>query len=130
MVQGIQKDFSVEIFIEEDGTVNIAAPISENGKKAKEFIKGLTAEPEVGAEYEGKVIKIMDFGAFVEILPGQQGLLHISQLDHKRIDKVTDVLKEGDMVQVKLLKIENGKFSLSRKALLEDKKAEKTEEAK
>lgn len=130
MVQGIQKDFSVEIFIEEDGTVNIAAPISENGKKAKEFIKGLTAEPEVGAEYEGKVIKIMDFGAFVEILPGQQGLLHISQLDHKRIDKVTDVLKEGDLVQVKLLKIENGKFSLSRKALLEDKKAQKTEEAK
>ncbi len=130
MVQGIQKDFSVEIFIEEDGTVNIAAPISENGKKAKEFIKGLTAEPEVGAEYEGKVIKIMDFGAFVEILPGQQGLLHISQLDHKRVEKVTDVLKEGDMVQVKLLKIENGKFSLSRKALLEDKKAQKTEEAK
>jgi polyribonucleotide nucleotidyltransferase len=124
MVQGIQKDFSVEIFIEEDGTVNIAAQNSEMGKKAKEFIKGLTAEPEVGAEYEGKVIKIMDFGAFVEILPGQQGLLHISQLDHKRIDKVTDVLKEGDMVKVKLLKIENGKFSLSRKALIENKKAE------
>jgi len=126
MVQGIQKDFSVEIFIEEDGTVNIAAQNSEMGKKAKEFIKGLTAEPEVGAEYEGKVIKIMDFGAFVEILPGQQGLLHISQLDHKRIDKVTDVLKEGDMVKVKLLKIENGKFSLSRKALIENKKAEET----
>jgi polyribonucleotide nucleotidyltransferase len=124
MVQGIQKDFSVEIFIEEDGTVNIAAQSSENGKRAKEFIKGLTAEPEVGAEYEGKVIKIMDFGAFVEILPGQQGLLHISQLDHKRIDKVTDVLNEGDMVKVKLLKVENGKFSLSRKALLENKKAE------
>jgi len=68
----------------------------------------------------------MDFGAFVEILPGQQGLLHISQLDHKRIDKVTDVLKEGDMVKVKLLKIENGKFSLSRKALIENKKAEET----
>jgi len=68
----------------------------------------------------------MDFGAFVEILPGKEGLLHISQIDTKRVNKVTDYLKEGDAVKVKLLKIENGKFSLSRKVLLEEK-SEKTE---
>lgn len=78
----------------------------------------LTATPEVGEVYEGKIIKIMDFGAFVEILPGKEGLLHISQIDAKKVNKVTDFFKEGDMVKVKLLKIENGKMSLSRKALL------------
>ena len=66
------------------------------------------------------MVKITDFGAFVEIIPGHQGLLHISQIDVKRINKVTDVLKEGEEVKVKLLKIENGKLSLSRKALLQD----------
>ena len=81
----------------------------------------MTAAPEVGKIYDGKVIKIMDFGAFVEIIPGKEGLLHISQIDNKRVNKVTDYLKEGDQVKVKLLKIENGKFSLSRKVLLDEK---------
>lgn len=88
----------------------------------------MTAEPEAGKNYNGKVVKITDFGAFVEFLPGNQGLLHISQVDTKRIDKVTDVLKEGDIIRVKLLSIENGKFSLSRKALLKEKEEPKEEQ--
>ncbi|NOX18044.1 MAG: polyribonucleotide nucleotidyltransferase [Chlorobi bacterium] len=118
MVQGIQKDYSVEIYIDEDGTVNISGNDIDLAKQARKYIEILTAEPEVGKVYEGKIAKITDFGAFVEILPGLQGLLHISQVDNKRINKVTDVLKEGEMVKVKLLKVENGKLSLSRKVLL------------
>ncbi|MCU7502613.1 MAG: polyribonucleotide nucleotidyltransferase [Ignavibacteria bacterium] len=123
-VQGLQKQYGVDINIEEDGTVNIASANSESAKKCKEHIKLLTATPEVGEIYDGKVIKIMDFGAFVEILPGKEGLLHISQIENRKINKVSDVLKEGDPVKVKLVKIENGKFSLSRKALLNDNPAE------
>ncbi|MGE5432115.1 MAG: polyribonucleotide nucleotidyltransferase [Syntrophomonadaceae bacterium] len=123
-VQGLQKQYGVDINIAEDGTVSIASANSESAKKCKDHIKALTAMPEVGEIYDGKVIKIMDFGAFVEILPGKEGLLHISQIENRKIDKVSDVLKEGDPVKVKLIKIENGKFSLSRKALLNDKPVE------
>jgi len=126
VIQGLQKEYSVEINIDEDGTVNIAGQNAEKAKQAKEYIKLLTANPEVGKTYKGKVIKIADFGAFVEFMPGQQGLLHISQIDNSRVDKVSNFLKEGDELLVKLLKIENGKFSLSRKALLESK-SEKAE---
>lgn len=120
VIQAIQKEFSVEINIEEDGTVNIAGHNSELAKKAKEYIKLMVAEPEEGKVYQGKVIKIAEFGAFVEILPGHQGLLHISQVDNKRVNKVSDVLKEGDVIKVKLMKVENGKYSLSRKVLLKE----------
>ncbi|MFN3693742.1 MAG: KH domain-containing protein, partial [Ignavibacterium sp.] len=82
-IQGMQRLFGVEIVIDEDGTVNIASPNRENAQKCKEYIKKLTATPEVGEVYEGVVTKIMDFGAFVEILPGKEGLLHISQIDNK-----------------------------------------------
>ena len=131
VIQGIQKDYSVEINIEEDGTVNIAGQDSELARKAKEYIKQLVAEPEEGKIYQGKIVKITEFGAFVEILPGHQGLLHISQIDTKRVVKVTDVLKEGEVVKVKLLKVENGKYSLSRKVLLqeEEEKAKLAEKA-
>jgi len=127
-IQGMQRLFGVEINIEEDGTVNIASPNKENAVKCKEYIKKMTATPEVGEIYEGVITKLMDFGAFVEILPGKEGLLHISQIDNKRVDKVGDYFKTGDKVTVKLLKIENGKFSLSRKELLKDEgsKKEKT----
>jgi polyribonucleotide nucleotidyltransferase len=118
VIQGMQRLFGVEINIEDDGTVSIASPNKENAQRAKDHIKKMTSNPEVGEVYEGLVTKIMDFGAFVEILPGKEGLLHISQIDHKRVNKVTDYLKEGDKVTVKLIKIENGKFSLSRKDLL------------
>ena len=129
VIQGMQRDFGVDINIEDDGTINIASTNSEAANNCKEYIKKITASPEVGEVYEGKVTKIMDFGAFVEILPGKEGLLHISQIENKRIDKVSDYLKTGDMVRVKLLKIENGKFSLSRRELLNDKsKTEKNKE--
>jgi polyribonucleotide nucleotidyltransferase len=117
-IQGMQRLFGVEINIEEDGTVNIASPNKENAVKCKEYIKKMTATPEVGETYEGVITKLMDFGAFVEIIPGKEGLLHISQIDNKRVEKVSDYFKVGDKVKVKLLKIENGKFSLSRKELL------------
>lgn len=119
-IQGMQRLFGVDIVVDDDGTVNIASPNKENATKCKEYIKKLTATPEVGEVYDGVITKIMDFGAFVEILPGKEGLLHISQIDNKRVEKVSDYFKTGDKVTVKLLKIENGKFSLSRKDLLKD----------
>ncbi|MFH1198266.1 MAG: polyribonucleotide nucleotidyltransferase [bacterium] len=123
VIQGIQKEFGVEVYIDDDGTVNISGNDVVKARQAKEFIKGLTEEPEVGRNYNGKVIKIMDFGAFVEYLPGKEGLMHISQIDIKRVANVSDVVKEGDKFRVKLIKIENGKVSLSRKAILEEEKA-------
>jgi polyribonucleotide nucleotidyltransferase len=119
-IQGMQRLFGVEINIEEDGTVNIASPNKENAVKCKEYIKKMTATPEIGETYDGVVTKLMDFGAFVEVLPGKEGLLHISQIDNKRVEKVSDYFKVGDKVTVKLIKIENGKLSLSRKELLKE----------
>ncbi len=119
-VQGMQRLFDVDVYIDEDGTVNIAASNKENARKCKEYIKKLTATPEVGEIYDGVITKLMDFGAFVEFLPGKEGLLHISQIDNKRVQKVTDYFKVGDKVTVKLIKVEDGKYSLSRKELLED----------
>jgi polyribonucleotide nucleotidyltransferase len=117
-IQGMQRLFGVDINIEDDGTIHIASPNKENAQQAKEYIKKLTATPEVGEVYDGVVTKIADFGAFVEILPGKEGLLHISEIDNKRVNKVSDYLKVGDKVTVKLLKVEGGKFSLSRRKLL------------
>ncbi|GMU95183.1 polyribonucleotide nucleotidyltransferase [Ignavibacterium album] len=127
-IQGMQRLFGVEIVIDEDGTVNIASPNKENAQKCKEYIKKLTATPEVGEVYEGVVTKIMDFGAFVEILPGKEGLLHISQIDNKRVNKVSDYFKVGDKVLVKLMKIEDGKLSLSRKEVLNNSEENKQKE--
>ncbi len=119
-IQGMQRLFGVDINIDDDGTINIASPNKESATKCKEYIRRMTATPEVGEIYDGIITKIMDFGAFVEILPGKEGLLHISQIDNKRVNKVTDYYKEGDKVTVKLIKVENGKFSLSRKELLKE----------
>ncbi|MBI9071717.1 MAG: polyribonucleotide nucleotidyltransferase [Melioribacteraceae bacterium] len=128
VIQGIQAEFNVEINIEEDGTVSITAANANDAKNAKNYVKLVVSEPEVGKNYLGKVVKITDFGAFVEILPGHQGLLHISQLDVKRVNKVTDVIQEGESVKVQLVKVEKGKLSLSRKVLLTEKVEEKKEE--
>jgi polyribonucleotide nucleotidyltransferase len=119
MIREITEKTGATINIDDDGTVTIASIESEASDAAREIIKGLTALPEAGEIYTGTVKKIMNFGAFVEILPGKEGLLHISNIDKQRINKVEDVLSVGDEVQVKLLKIENGKYDLSRKALLE-----------
>jgi polyribonucleotide nucleotidyltransferase len=117
-IQGMQRLFGVDISVEDDGTINISSPNGESATKCKEYIKQLTATPEVGEIYDGVIVKIVDFGAFVEILPGKEGLLHISQIDNKRVEKVSDYFKTGDKVKVKLIKTDNGKLSLSRKELL------------
>ncbi|KAF0216338.1 MAG: polynucleotide, partial [Ignavibacteria bacterium] len=127
VIQKIQKEYSVEISVEEDGTVNIAGIDSKLAKEAKEYIRMMMSEPEIGKTYNAKVVSIKDFGAFVEFMPGIQGLLHISQVDSKKIAKVSDILAEGEMVRVKLLSIENGKYALSRKVLLKEKEEVKEE---
>ncbi|MFQ5648480.1 MAG: polyribonucleotide nucleotidyltransferase [bacterium] len=107
------------INIEDDGTITIASAEPESSQMAQDMISHLVQEPERGKTYMGKVKKITNFGAFVEILPGKEGLLHISQIAHERINKVEDVLKLGDEVEVKLLDIDaQGKLDLSRKVLL------------
>ena len=88
VIQKIIADTGVKIDIEDDGSVFIAATDSQAGNEALEIIKGIVAEPEIGTVYKGKVVRIMDFGAFVEFLPGKEGLVHISKLDHKRVEKV------------------------------------------
>ena len=119
IIRNIIAETNTKIDVEDDGKVTIMSPDLAGCQKAVEMIEKLTAEAEVGGLYLGKVRKITDFGAFVEILPGTDGLIHISQLDHKRVQKVRDVLNEGDEVLVKVLEIDrDGRIRLSRKAAL------------
>ncbi len=120
VIRSIQSETGVKIDIDDDGKVKISAVSKESADAALEMIKQIVAEPEIGEIYEGKVVKIMDFGAFVQVLPGTDGLCHISELAHHRVKKVTDILKEGDLVKVKVLDINKGKIRLSRKALLQE----------
>ncbi len=114
-IKGIVDQTGVAIDVEDDGTVNVASSDPEAVKKALDIIRGLTAEPEVGAIYKGTVKRITDFGAFVEILPNTDGLVHISELAHTRVERVEDVLKEGDECEVKVLSVDReGKVRLSR----------------
>ncbi|NLP08816.1 polyribonucleotide nucleotidyltransferase, partial [bacterium] len=107
------------IDISDDGTVIVASVDPDAGEKAAGIIRDMTAEVEIGAVYSGRVKRIMKFGAFVEVLPGKEGLVHISELDHKRVGRVEDVVRIGDEVKVKVIKIDNeGRVDLSRKALL------------
>jgi polyribonucleotide nucleotidyltransferase len=118
-IRQIISETGVTIDVEDDGTVTIASSDAEAAARAVAMVKWLTEEAEVGKIYNGTVKKIVDFGAFVEILPGTEGLLHISQIAKERINKVTDVLKEGDEVMVKVLEIDKqGKIRLSRKDAL------------
>ena len=127
VIQKIIADTGVKIDIEEDGTVFILTADAAGAQAAVDTINGIIAEPEVGMIYKGKVTKVMDFGAFVEFMPGREGLVHISKLDHKRVEKVTDVVNEGDEIVVKLTEIDKqGRMNLSRKDALP--KPEKTEE--
>jgi polyribonucleotide nucleotidyltransferase len=115
-IRGIVEATGCKVDVEDDGTILIASVDEEAAKKAIKMIKGLTAEPEVGRLYVGNVRKIAEFGAFVEILPGTDGLLHISEMSDKRVNKVTDLLQEGDEVVVKVLSVDRmGKIRLSRK---------------
>jgi len=121
VIRGIVEQTGVKIDIEDDGTVAIASVDEAAAQRAMEIIGKIVEVPEVGKVYLGKVVKIMEFGAFVQILPGTDGLLHISQISTERIKRVEDVLKEGDEVQVKVLEVDkSGKIRLSRKELLKD----------
>jgi polyribonucleotide nucleotidyltransferase len=119
VIRSIVEQTGVKIDIEDDGTVAIASVDEAAARKAMDIIGKIVEVPEVGKVYLGKVVKIMEFGAFVEILPGTDGLLHISQISTERIKRVEDVLKEGDELQVKVLEVDrSGKIRLSRKELL------------
>ena len=119
VINKIIDETGVKIDIDNDGRVSILSNDQEMCMKAKTIIEGIVAEPEVGKTYSGKITKIMQFGAFVEILPGKEGLLHISQMDKQRVAKVEDLFKEGDSVEVKLTEIDaQGRLNLSRKVLL------------
>ena len=118
VINKITSETGAEVDIKEDGLITIASPNGESIEKALNWIKSLVEDPEVGKIYEGKVVSIKDFGAFVNILPGVDGMLHISQLSDKRVGKVTDVLKEGQTVRVKLTEIDNrGRLSLTMKGI-------------
>jgi polyribonucleotide nucleotidyltransferase len=118
-IRGIQDQTGAKIGIEDSGLVTISAVGGEAGQRAKAMVDALVAEPEVGKTYEGPVKSTTPFGAFVEIMPGVEGLLHISELQHGRTEKTEDVVKKGDVVTVKLLEVdERGRMKLSRKALI------------
>ena len=118
-INRIISETGVKIDIDDSGLIYIAAPDMESAEKGVEAIEFLLKDVEVGEIYEGKVTKIMNFGAFIEVLPGKEGLLHISKIDNKRVEKVEDVMNVGDTVQVKVTEIDNqGRINLSRKELL------------
>ncbi|MEE8540941.1 MAG: polyribonucleotide nucleotidyltransferase [Desulfobacterales bacterium] len=120
-IRAIQSESNTRIEVDDDGQVKISAFSLEEMETAIRLVGEITAEPEVGKIYEGKVVKIMDFGAFVQILPGTDGLVHISQLAEQRVRKVTDVVNEGDVIKVKVLEVgRDGKIRLSLKAALEN----------
>ncbi|MDP9150807.1 MAG: S1 RNA-binding domain-containing protein, partial [Myxococcota bacterium] len=130
-IKGIIDQTGVAIDVEDDGTVNVASSDNEAVKRALDIIKGLTTEPEVGVVYKGTVTRVADFGAFIEIMPGTDGLLHVSEMAHHRVEKVTDVMKEGDPVDVKVLSVDrDGKIRLTRRELLPLPEGEEGERAK
>ena len=120
VIQAITKETGTQIDIQDDGTITIASVNNAAAQEAKRRIEQITSDVEPGRIYEGKVAKIMDFGAFVTILPGKDGLVHVSQISSDRVEKVSDVLKEGDVVKVKVLEVDKqGRIRLSMKAVTE-----------
>ncbi|MDP2433661.1 MAG: polyribonucleotide nucleotidyltransferase [Pseudomonadota bacterium] len=120
VIRALTEETGTQIDIDESGTIKIACTSTESGEAARKRIEDITAEVEVGRTYDGTVLKILDFGAIVNVLPGKDGLLHISQIAHQRVNAVTDFLKEGQAVQVKVLETdEKGRMRLSMKALIE-----------
>jgi polyribonucleotide nucleotidyltransferase len=113
-IKALCEQYSVRINTEDDGTVTIFGKNTKDAEDAKVAVMGIASDPEIGRVYDGVVKRIMDFGAFVEILPGKEGLVHISKLSRQRIAQVTDVLKEGQQIPVKLLEIDKqGRLNLS-----------------
>ncbi len=124
VIRALSEETHCQINIEDDGTITIASPNGEDLAECKKRIDGITAEVEVGKVYEGPIIRIMDFGAVIQLLPGRDGLLHISQIANERVNAVTDYLKEGQTVKVKVLGFDDkGRVKLSMKALLEEQAA-------
>ncbi|MBI1943666.1 MAG: polyribonucleotide nucleotidyltransferase [Betaproteobacteria bacterium] len=118
VIRGIQEETGTTIEIEDDGTISIACVAAEGGEAARKRIQELTADVEVGKVYEGTVLRLLDFGAIVQLLPGRDGLLHISQISHERVNAVSDHLKEGQSVKVKVLEADDkGRVRLSMKAV-------------
>ncbi len=118
MIREICETTKTKIDIEDDGTVKIASSDATASQQAIDWIRGLTSEPEVGVVYTGKVVRVVDFGAFVNFLGSQDGLCHISELKNERVGKVTDVVNEGDIVKVKVLSIDDrGKVKLSMRGI-------------
>jgi polyribonucleotide nucleotidyltransferase len=114
VIRAITEETGATVDIDNDGTVKIASVNAAAGLAAKERIELITADVEVGQIYEGKVVRLMDFGAFVAILPGRDGLVHISQISNERVEKVSDKLNEGDAVRVKVLEVDRqGRIRLS-----------------
>ncbi|MGB4924430.1 MAG: S1 RNA-binding domain-containing protein, partial [Candidatus Nitrotoga sp.] len=119
VIRALTEETGTTIDIDDEGNVTIASISGDGGMLAKKRIEDIVAEVEVGKVYEGPVIKLLDFGAIVNIMPGKDGLLHISQISHERINVVSDVLKEGQIVKVKVLEAdEKGRLRLSMKALV------------
>jgi polyribonucleotide nucleotidyltransferase len=124
VVRGIQEETGTTIEIADDGTISIACLSGEAGEAARKRIQDITADVEVGKVYDGTVLKLLDFGAIVQVLPGRDGLLHISQISQQRVNSVADFLKEGQAVKVKVLEAdEKGRLRLSMKAVAEQEKA-------
>jgi polyribonucleotide nucleotidyltransferase len=120
VIRALTEETGTQINIEEDGTITIASADPAKAEEAKRRIEQITAEVEIGKVYEGPITKILDFGALVNLLPGKDGLLHISQIAHERVEKVTDYLSEGQIIKVKVMETdEKGRIKLSMKALLD-----------
>ena len=128
-IRGIIEQTGVKIDVDDTGRVNVASSDGEGLKKALEIIGNITAVPEVGKIYLGKVVRLAEFGAFVELFPGTDGLLHISEIAEHRVKDVKDELREGDQVMVKVLAIEGNRIKLSRKALIKEQKAKLAQSA-
>jgi polyribonucleotide nucleotidyltransferase len=124
-IKGIVAETGAEINIDDDGSVHIYSSNRESLSRAKEIITGMTKEIEVGELYHGRVVSIKEFGAFVEVLPGKDGLVHVSELADFRVKAVEDVVKVGDLVWVKCIGVdEKGRVKLSRKAAMRDRNTE------
>jgi len=122
VIRGIIEQTGVKIDVEDDGTIHVASADEASANKAIQIITDLTATAEIGKTYLGKVVRLVDFGAFVEIFPGTDGLLHISEISENRVREVRDELKEGDQILVKVLALEGNKIKLSRKAVLKEQR--------
>ena len=120
VIRALTEETGTQINIDEDGAITIASADPAKAEEAKRRIEQITAEVEIGKVYEGPITKILDFGALVNLLPGKDGLLHISQIAHERVEKVSDYLSEGQIVKVKVMETdEKGRIKLSMKALMD-----------